>query len=53
MSEFEELLMRYNLLLEDNEVLQEENDDLADRVMELHAICIANGFNPDGLSEVP
>ena len=37
MSEFEKLLMRYHMLLEDFESLEEERDDLADRVLELRS----------------
>ena len=52
LSELEELRALHSAALAEIECLEDDVDELADRVMELSAICIANGWNPEGMSEV-
>lgn len=47
MSDFQELLYRYTVLLDSFEVVSDERDELGDTVIRLRAMLIMAGVDPD------
>lgn len=54
MSEFTELLTRYEEVLAELDDMRKDNEGMAATIVDLRAACISHGFNPDeiGRSEL-